>query len=203
MRAGWLIAVTCGLALASCGTTGGSSDSTTTSSTTSTGSTTSNPSTTSTTSSTSSSEPAALTLTPQGLGPLQLGMSLEDAQATGLVGTFEPGCEIVSPRPQVAPLQPVQGSVEVNGGSVTSITVSGGDVVTAPGGVAPGDPLAEAVAAWEAAGLEVSVDESTEEMFGVWFVDVLDDGELAFGSSADPADETVGPITVPELIACE
>jgi hypothetical protein len=130
-------------------------------------------------------------------------MSVDDARATGLIGTFEPGCEVVSPRPQVAPLEPVQGSVEVNGGSVTSITVSGGDVETAPGGVAPGDPLDGAVAAWEAAGLEVSVDESTEEMFGVWFVDVLDDGERAFGASADPADGSVGPITIPELVACE
>jgi hypothetical protein len=186
--------------LSACGTTGaGDPTTTTTTSSTTTASSTS----TSTTTSTATTEPTSLALTPQGLGPLQLGMTVEDATATGLVGEFVEGCEIASPRPLNAPLLELQGSVEANDGVLTSVTVRGTGAATEPGGVEPGDPLDEATGAWQAAGLVVAVDQSTEEVFGVWFVEVRNGGAPAFGSTVDPATAELGPITAPALVVCE
>jgi hypothetical protein len=78
-----------------------------------------------------------------------------------------------------------------------------GGAVTAPGGVAPGDRLDAATDAWEAAGLDVTVDRGAEDVFGIWIVEVRADGTTVFGTTVDPASTLLGPISVPEVFACE
>lgn len=173
------------------------------------GSTTTAPSgdgsSTTTTAATGAPDPAGVALSREGLGALRIGMTKAQAEATGMLGAFTPGCEVRMPRPEGAPLlAPYDGYVEVDGGVVTSITVHSG-AATDPGGVRAGDRLDEATAAFEAAGLTVTVDEGTEEVFGVWFVSVTDEsGDDVFGTTADPAaDGALGPISTPYVQACE
>ena len=68
-------------------------------------------------------EPLVLTAT--GVGELQIGMTIEAASATGLVGEFTPGCELASPDATGAPLlAPLKGYVYGSGGSLTHIDVA-------------------------------------------------------------------------------
>ena len=187
-----------GLVLGACGTTGSSSAPS--SSTTTIGSGT----TTSADVSTPPTDGPALRLTAEGIGPLRIGMTLEEAQATGFVGSFEPGCEVESPPPMTAQLREMDGTVDVAGGKVRSITVrQANEVATDPGLVEPGDPVDQAVAAWEAAGLDVAVDKDQEDTYGVWFVQVRNGSEPAFEATANPALETLDTISVPEVVLCE
>jgi hypothetical protein len=198
----WLAVLAAGLILTACGTTGGASapPSTTAGSSTSTSTT----STSAVGSPPPTEEPPTLSLTAAGLGPVRIGMTLEDVQATGFAGRFEPGCEVESPPPLTAPLSEVEGTVDVAGGTVRSITVRQTDgVTTSPGSVAPGDPVDAAVSAWEAAGLAVTVDEEQADTYGVWFVQVRDGDEPAFEATADPARRTLLAISVPEVVLCE
>jgi len=186
------------LVLGACGTTGSSS-------TPSSSSTTIGPSTTTSPDvSTPPTDGSALRLTADGIGPLRIGMTLEEAQATGLVGSFEPGCEVESPPPMTAQLSEVEGTVDVADGKVRSITVRrANEVATDPGLVEPGDPVDEAVTAWEAAGLDVTVDKDQADTYGVWFVQVRDGPEPAFEATADPTRDTLDTISVPEVVLCE
>ncbi len=186
------------LVLGACGTTGSSSAPS--SSSTTIGSST----TTSADVSTPPTDGSALRLTADGIGPLRIGMTLEEAEATGLVGSFEPGCEVESPPPMSAPLRQVEGTVDVADGKVRSITVrQSNEVATDPGLVEPGDPVDEAVTAWEAAGLAVTVDKDQEDIYGVWFVQVRNGSDPAFEATANPALGTLDAISVPEVVLCE
>jgi hypothetical protein len=92
----------------------------------------------------------------------------------------------------------------VAGGKVRTITVSETNgVATSPGVVEPGDPVDAAVTAWRTAGLDVTVDKSGTETFGVWFVQVRNGTEPAFEATATPALETLETISVPEIVLCE
>jgi hypothetical protein len=185
------------LVLGACGTTGSSS--TPSSSTTIGPSTTTSPDV-----STPPTDGPALRLTADGIGPLRIGMTLEEAEATGLVGSFEPGCEVESPPPMSAPLRQVEGTVDAADGRVRSITVRrSNEVATDPGLVEPGDPVDEAVTAWEAAGLAVTVDKDQEDIYGVWFVQVRNGSDPAFEATANPALGTLDAISVPEVVLCE
>jgi hypothetical protein len=186
---------------ASSSTTGSSTSSTTRPATTSTAgatTTTAHPTTT------TGPKAGALRLQPGRLGPLHVGMTQAAATATGLIGPFEPGCELSSPPPQAARLlAPLDGFVEVQDGVVTTIAVGAG-APTAPGGVRTGDPLDSARAAFEAAGYEVSIDESTAEVFGDWFVSVTDGGTAVYGFGAGAeAPHELGLVYTPDLLACE
>ena len=164
--------------------------------------------------STSATEPTGTTEAPSGLvemtptsyGQLTLGMSLEDAVALGMTEPFVPGCELAGPDHQaatmVAPYDGAASGDATNG--VTAIFVRS-HVVTSPGGVKIGDPLATVESAF-GDDYVVTVDKEAADTFGSWFVYVAEkDAEdtTVFGLTLDPETGKVTAIGIPHIPTCE
>ena len=165
--------------------------------------TTSEPDTT-TTGVTTTTAQAPLVLTSDGLPGVQVGMTEEEAFASGLVDAFGPSCqELAGPDSRSADLKaPVEGDVFVFDGAVERLSIKSANVVTEPGGVRVGDDVDAAVAAFEAADLDVGLRES--EAFATTFVDVRDHaGEFVFMLSTDPEADTIATIGAPSIFLCE
>ena len=133
-------------------------------------------------------------------------MTLEEAQATGFVGSFEPGCEVESPPPtdgaSSARWRARWTWPEARSGRSRSVEANG--VATDPGLVEPGDPVDQAVAAWEDGRPRGRPwTRSRADTYGVWFVQVRNGSEPAFEATANPALETLDTISVPEMVLCE
>lgn len=148
--------------------------------------------------------PGTLVLTGTSIGDIALGMTLAQAEATGLVGgPWTPGCELGGPGAQGAELRaPARGSLQAQDGRITGVYAFGG-VVTSPGGIEVGDDLATVEAAF-VDGYTVTVDRSLEEVFEMWAADVTDErGQPAFSFAIDPASQLVTAIGMPHIPFCE
>lgn len=148
--------------------------------------------------------PGTVVVTAGSVGDIDLGMTLAQAEATGLVaGAWEPGCELGGPGAQRADLRaPVDGSVLAQDGVVNGSYLFSG-FVTSPGGIQTGASLAEVEAAFSD-GYSVTVDKSLEEVFEIWSADVTDpEGEPAFSFSIDPATQQVTAVGMPHIPFCE
>jgi hypothetical protein len=146
----------------------------------------------------------AVMLTPNGLGPLQLGMSEADAAGTGFVGEIGLGCELSGSRfaPLTVPAAAgaIDGAAEFAGGALEIISVTGG--TTTEEGTAIGDSLATVEATY-ATGATVDVDRSVEDMFGIWVVTVIRDDGGVYQFIVNPTTESVVTMAVPGVSFCE
>lgn len=136
---------------------------------------------------------AALVLTPEGFGDLRIGMTVEEASATGAIGEIGESCELAGPTNQGAPLVDVEGSVTFDDGELTNIDIYG-DAETAEG-VGPGDSLDDLRSTYD----EVEVDETSEDVFGIWIARVPDGYEVV----VDPATEEITSIAAPIVLLCD
>jgi hypothetical protein len=177
--------------------------------TTSSSSTSSTDATT-TTSGSSSLPPATttkaaddLTLTGDSYGPFKLGMTPDQAKATGLIaGDFAAGCELGGPGELVGTLKPpLDGTVTSRDGKLENIYARS-HFVTSPGGIRVGDPLAKVQSAFSDPYV-VNVDKTREEMFAAWFVDVSKANVQVFELWVDPATQKVVSAGVPYVPVCE
>lgn len=196
------VAMAClALLLASCGDDEPASTADSSSTTASEGSTTTTAATDDTTATN-----GLLTLTPASYGALQLGMSVDDAEATGLLEPFIPGCELAGPEHLAATMVvPYDGAANADASGVIAIFVRS-NVVTAPGGVKIGDPVASVETAF-GDGYTVTVDKSLVDMFGEWFVNVsetgADEGVTVFQLTVAPDTGKVTTIGIPHIPTCE
>jgi hypothetical protein len=178
----------------------GGGDSTTTTTTTTSTSVAATSTTAATTSSTSGS--AALELATTGLGPLHLGATVAEANATGLIGSTNPGCELGGPGVLSAPLTGVvHGTVTFANGSLTAIVVAGGANTTE--GIHVGSTLDELHAAYPAPTFAVTEDSSTVDTFGIINVTVMKGGNPAFGMTVDPSSHMVQDLWIPAVQFCD
>jgi hypothetical protein len=191
--------------LPGCGKDDDASTAATTSSTTS--STTAGP--TSTTAggspSTTVKVPDEYPLSFQAYGPIQLGMSLEAVEATGLVGPPTPGCELSGDPSQkyLALTAPLSGTVIVTDRKVASLFVRS-HFVTSPGAVRAGDPLTKAQAVdW---GHSLTVDKGSADTFGYWTATV-DAGQSGTDTllqlTIDPDTQKVTTAGIPYVPTCD
>lgn len=177
----------------------GGGDSTTTTTTSTTGATTT--STTGATTTTTSAS-TALELAITGLGPLHLGATIAEANASGLIGSTSPGCELAGPGVLSAQLVgTVHGSVTFTNGSLTAIVVASGANTTE--GIHVGSTLTELHAAYPAPTFAVAEDSGTIGTFGIINVTITKSGNPAFGMTADPSSHLVKDLWVPAAQFCD
>ncbi|MGH9040292.1 MAG: hypothetical protein ACRDZ3_08675 [Acidimicrobiia bacterium] len=118
------------------------------------------------------------TLTPQGFGDLKMGMTLQDASGAALISSTQPGCELGGPGEVAGRITEVEdGQAYFNDGVLTGIYLRTG---TTAEGIGAGSSLDEAQAAYAAGGFALTVDDSTEEVFGVSVAKVTKDGQPAY-----------------------
>jgi len=176
----------------------GGGDSTTTTTTTTSSATTS----TTAASTPTTSASAALELAITGLGPLHLGATVAEANATGLIGSTNPGCQLAGPGVLGAQLVgTVHGSVTFTNGSLTAIVVASGANTTE--GIHVGSTLAELHAAYPSPTFAVNEDSSTVGTFGIINVTVTKGGNPAFGMTVDPSAHLVQNLWVPATQFCD
>lgn len=143
---------------------------------------------------------SAASITPKGVGPIQLGARYSDLLAKGLVEPMSPGCEVAGPKPRSARLRaPLKGSVEFTLSEprrVATITIYGGATAWGVGVGAPGQKV-------KAAFPGIKIDRSGEETFGVTFIDVprAKGGPIAFAVSTKT--KRVEQIAVPNISICD
>ena len=132
-------------------------------------------------------------LSAEGLGDLRIGMSAEDASATGLIGEIGPGCELAGPGNEGADLVGADGFVTFQDGELVAIDVRGG-AETAEG-IAVGDSLDDLRSAYG----DVEVDTTTEDVFAFWIARV----PAGFEAVVDPGTEEITTIAVPQVQLCD
>ena len=91
--------------------------------------------------------------------------------------------------------------MEFSGGVATHITILGGTSTVE--GAAPGMGFEAARASLTAAGDDVALDTTTEEVFGVDIGSVTRDGVTVYGLEVDPGSSTVTAISTPSVLVCE
>ncbi|MEA2169374.1 MAG: hypothetical protein QOF76_2674 [Solirubrobacteraceae bacterium] len=141
--------------------------------------------------------PKPKTITGTGIGKIQLGATYKSLHKKGLVGKKVPGCELASPPQKGASLKPpLRGSVIVESGKVTNITVFDGAEVN---GVGPGSGLDDVKAAFPNA----KVDSSQLGTFDAYFVRVkkADGGPFTFIVDGE-TEETVS-VGIPYAALCD
>lgn len=151
----------------------------------------------------SPSVPGGIRLTPEGFGPLEIGMSAAAATGTGFIGSIGPGCELSGTRS--ARLRPplaagdARGAVTFADGALAAVTIRGG-AATAEG-VAVGHTLAQVRSAHGTGRVEVN--RTTEDTFGLWVVTVTRTDGGTYDMAVDPGSRQVTQIAVPHLQFCE
>ena len=121
---------------------------------------------------------AETTLTPQGFGDLRLGMTLDQASGAGLISSTQPGCELGGPGEVAGRMAEVEdGQAYFDDGVLTGIYLRTG---TTAEGIGAGSSLDEAQQAYATGGFSLTVDDSTEEVFGVSVAKVTKDGQPAY-----------------------
>ena len=173
---------------------------TTTTSSTSTSSSTST--TAKAAATTTTAAPAATVITEQGIGKLKLGMTVDQAKATGEIGTVGPGCELNGPGELGAELHVggATGVVTFQDGTLVGVMVRAGAKTAA--GIGPGSTLAQLQQAY-ANGYEVKTDDSYKEQFGFTLASVLRDGKQRFDFDVDADSKKIGSVWVPRVRLCE
>ena len=141
-------------------------------------------------------------LTRNGLGQLSVGMSTDDALATGLIEEFTVACATIEPIDVAILKPPYEGAVLAYKGEIYAVSVTGG-AKTEPGNVGPGDTVVVFAEALRAAGFSVVIDREVVDVFGTGFVFVTDSEGDAFGATFDPATETILQVVAPTLAPCE
>lgn len=121
---------------------------------------------------------AESTLTPEGFGDLKLGMTLDDASGAALISSTQPGCELGGPGEVAGRITEVEdGQAYFNDGVLTGIYLKTG---TTAEGIGAGSSLDEAQGAYAAGGFSLTVDDSTQDVFGVSVAKVTKDGTPAY-----------------------
>lgn len=139
--------------------------------------------------------------TESGLAPLQLGMTLDEAEGTGAMGATKPGCELAGPGELVADLTGgVKGFVYFDEEVLTGIVVTDG--AQAAAGVGPGSTLEQIKSAFSS-GYRVEVDEETVETFGVALVSVFKGEAQVFAFDVDPDTGKARSLGIPSIRVCE
>jgi hypothetical protein len=133
---------------------------------------------------------------------LHLGATVAVANATGLIGSTNPGCQLAGPGGLGAQLVgAVHGSVTFTNGSLTAIVVASGANTTE--GIHVGSTLAELHAAYPSPTFAVNEDSSTVGTFGIINVTVTKGGNPAFGMTVDPSTHLVQNLWVPSAQFCD
>ncbi|MGH8991343.1 MAG: hypothetical protein ACRDZ7_07440 [Acidimicrobiia bacterium] len=118
------------------------------------------------------------TLTPQGFGDLKLGMTLEQATGAALISSTQPGCELGGPGEVAGRITDAEeGHAYFNDGVLTGFYLATG---TTAEGIGAGSSLDEAQQAYAAGGFALTVDDSTQDVFGVSVAKVTKDGQPAY-----------------------
>jgi hypothetical protein len=121
---------------------------------------------------------AETTLTPQGFGDLRLGMTLDEASGAGLISSTQPGCELGGPGEVAGRMAETEdGQAYFDDGVLTGIYLRTG---TTAEGIGAGSSVDEAQQAYAAGGFRLTIDDSTEEVFGVSVAKVTKDGQPAY-----------------------
>ncbi len=143
---------------------------------------------------------SAASITPQGVGPIKLGALYSDLQAKGLIDPMGPGCEVAGPNTRSARLRPpLKGSVDLTLSDprrVETVTIYAGATAR---GVGVGSTSQTIKTAFPAA----KFDHSSDEMFGLTFVNVPrgKGGPIAFAVSTKT--KRVQQIAVPNISVCD
>jgi hypothetical protein len=139
--------------------------------------------------------------TERGIGPLLLGMTLDDAEDTGAMGPTRPGCELAGPGELAADLTGgIKGLVYFDEEVLTGLVVYEGARTAA--GIGPGSTLDQIRQAF-ASGHRVEVDESTVETFGVAIVSVFRGETQVFAFDVDPETDKARSLGIPSMRFCE
>jgi len=149
----------------------------------------------------------ATTLRFDGIGPLDLGMTTADAEATGWIAHKAKGCELERPAPAVYRLDGakapdgLRGSAEFAAGKLRGVTVTRGAHTAA--GVTPGVTTFKGMARlYRARGYKVRI--GYDATFAGTFVDVLKKGEpliSAFGGGT--SGRRIAVLGIPFVPVCE
>lgn len=132
-------------------------------------------------------------LSPEGLGDLRIGMSAEEASATGLIGEIGPGCELAGPGNEGADLVGADGFVTFQDGELVAIDVREG-AETAEG-IRVGDSLDDLRTAYD----DVEVDTTTEDVFAFWIARV----PAGIEAVVEPETEEITSLAVPQVQLCD
>lgn len=155
------------------------------------------------TTTTTTAPPAELIVDPGGAGDLRIGMSLDEALASGLVRDPRATCTVRLPVPVYTDLAaPHEGIAVFDDDSLQSVLITS-PARTTPGDVAIGDGIDEMTVAFEAAGAAVTVDYAAAQVFGSYFWTASFPDGSTFSGSVDPATGTVDRLAVPSLESCD
>lgn len=147
-------------------------------------------------------EVAPLQLDPGGLGPLRLGMTVDQAAATGMVGPLEPGCDLGGPGELRGELGwPLAGMVRFFDGVIFEIGLDEG--ASTVDGVRPGMSIDEVETQAGASGFTSEIDTSFDEVFGIWLGTLTDAHGSTYAFVVDPGSGSVSSIHVPSVGFCE
>jgi hypothetical protein len=137
---------------------------------------------------------ALATITPSGVGDVQLGDSYRSLRDAGLVGKTRRGCELADPKQRIAPLRaPLKGSITLTRKRrVADVYVTKG---AAARGVRTGDRLRKVRRRFP----NVKVDRSTEPTFGIALASAPVGIQFAVGAKS----RRVQAIGVPQIPFCE
>lgn len=152
-------------------------------------------------SSTTAAPAAERKLSPSGLGPLTLGMTLDQAKSGGLVTNVRPGCEVAGPGQMTADIPGVsQAYATFDDGKLTNISVRQGETAE---GLRTGATLDQAKQTYSGNGFTVTVDETPVEVFDFISVSVKRNGAEAYEFAADPKTRAIEDMAVPNLLICD
>lgn len=196
------VLVLVGLLAAGAGACSGDDDTPATTTTSTSTSTSSTSTTAKAAVTTTTAAQAAAVITEQGIGKLKVGMTVDQAKATGQIGTVGPGCELGGPGELGAELHVggATGAVTFQDGALVGVMVRSGAKTAA--GIGPGSTLAQLQEAY-ANGYEVKTDDSYKDQFGFSLVSVLRDGKQLFDFDVDADSKKVGSVSVPRVRICE
>lgn len=125
--------------------------------------------------------PTAPTLSVVGLGRLKIGIRLEDAQKSRLVGKDRPGCELAGPGERIAPLiGSAQGFAYFFDGILQAISITSG--ATTPEGISVGATVADVQRTY---GQRFRVAVDVDSVFEAIFVRVERQNRPIYGMTAN------------------
>lgn len=146
-------------------------------------------------------EPAAsASITPDGVGKVQLGETFAQLRAQHLVGGIQNGCELAGPDARSASLKaPLKGIVDFTMTSPRKVA----DVTVRGGATARGVGIGATIAAIKAAYPKAKVDHSTDGTFGVTLVRIPKNGGGKLQFAVDTKTHRVTLIGIPLIAFCE
>lgn len=159
-------------------------------------------STTNDASTTSTTAAGAIVLSPEGLGPLKLGMTTAAAQATGLIGPVGEGCEFAGTR-DAALLAPLEGAVTFGDDDlVQAVDVDSG--ASTAEGLAPDASIDQIEAAYDGHnGFTLARDDTPLDVFGLFLLNVSRGGDEVYGFVFNEGNTRARGVAAPNVQFCD